>query len=81
MEGAGGPVGREGGIGDDRLETQVGVFGGGMLQGVLVFQVEALVMDPVQDHVHAGEVVGRGIHLLPVEVAHVLDLFRHAQEQ
>ena len=65
MENAGGPDGREGRIGDDGLEAQVGVLGGRMLQGVLVLQVEALVVDAVQDRVHAGEVVGGGVHLLP----------------
>ncbi len=53
----------------------------GMLQRVLIPQVEALIMHAVQDHVHAGEVVGGGVHLLPVEVAHVLDLLRHPQQQ
>ena len=51
------------------------------LQRVLVLQVEALVVNPVQDHVHAGEVVGGGVHLLSIEAAHVLDLLRHAQQQ
>ena len=81
MDGAGRPVGREGRIGDDGIEAEVGVFGCGMFQGVLVPQVEALVVDAVQDHVHAGEVVGGRVHLLTVEFPHVLDLLRHPQQQ
>lgn len=81
MDGASGPVGGEGRVGDDGLKTQVGVLGSGMLQRVLVLQIESLVVDAVQDHVHAGEVVCGRVHLLSIEAAHVLDLLRHAQQQ
>ena len=79
MNHAGRPLGGERGIGDDGLETQVGMLGRGILQSVFIPQIEALVVDAVQDHVHPREVVSRGIHLLPVEVADFLDLFCHSQ--
>lgn len=77
MDCASRPLGGERRIGHDGVEAQIGVLGRGMLQGVLVLQVEALIVNAVQDHVHPRKVVSCGVHLLPVEAANFFDFLRH----
>ena len=69
----------EGRIGDDGIEALVEVLW--TLEGVLVFDVKFLVMDPVHDEVHAAQVVGGWRHLLAVKRAHFFHFLRHAQQQ
>ena len=69
------PAVAEGRIGDDGVE--VGLLGGVQLaqdvpvvgQGVAVVDFELRVLHPVQQHVHAGEVVGGDVLFLPVDFA------------
>ena len=53
--------------------------GSGVLKGVLVADVEGVV-DIVQDHIHAGEVVGGGVHLLAEEAGDVVYFLGDTEE-
>ena len=54
-------------------------------QGVAMVDIELGVLHPVQQHVHAGEVVSGDVHFLPVDFAdgaiRVLDPLAHIDEE
>ena len=83
------PAIAEGRIGHDRIE--VGLLGGVHLaqhvpvigQRVAVIDFELRVLHSVQQHVHAGEVVGRDVLFLPVNLADAMrpHALAHVQQQ
>ncbi len=75
----GAPLGGEGRVSDHRLEAFILVLR--VLQGIFLFQIEVTVVDAVENHVHACQVVGGVVHLLAVEVTDVLHLTGDPQQQ
>ena len=80
LGGAGLPVCTEGWVGHDGLKWCI-IQVLWALQRVLVLDVELPVVHIVHDHVHAAQVEGSGVHLLPVDGAHVQHFPLHAQQQ
>ncbi len=83
------PAVAEGRVGDDGVE--LGFLGGVEFaqevpvvgQGVAVIDFELSVLHPVQQHVHAGEIVGGDVLFLPEDFADAIcaHAFSHVEEQ